>query len=482
MAPPWFGSFHFFLTDGAQLDSESDDRIVVRTKTAKVILKRLTPGLRQAFQSLEAGAGEEQRLAGLIAETDGSASLSKFYYCLLQMSRRGLLDYSVVHEGCRLASLTPISHRFMFPPRGLAADRFFVLSRFAYMRALAGEMILESPLAHARIVLHEERAALLVHALARPCGVEELGARAGNLPTQAVKALLSLLFHTAFAGEADEKGTSLQDETPVLQYWEFHDLLFHTRSRSGRQDLPTGGICRFAGRFVPPAAVKPVRATQSIELFRPDQVRLQREDQPFAGVQEMRCSVREYAARAITAVQLGEFLFRVARVKQTWQDWLDTPVGPIPMELTARPYPGGGGLYELELYAAVQACTGLDRGLYHYNPLHHQLEPLKANAVALQSLLAGAGQSTGVPGQKLQVLLIISARFQRVMWKYAAMAYALILKNVGVLYQTMYLAATAMGLAPCAVGCGDAHLFAQAADTDFYDESSVGEFLLGTKP
>jgi SagB-type dehydrogenase family enzyme len=227
--------------------------------------------------------------------------------------------------------------------------------------------------------------------------------------------------------------------------------------------------------------VKPVRVTQAIELFRPNLVRLQRKDQPFARVQEMRCSVREYAARAITAVQLGEFLFRVARVKQTWQDGLDTPVGPMPMELTARPYPGGGGLYELEVYAAVQACTGLDLGLYHYDPLHHQLEPLEANAVALQSLLAEASQATGVPARKLQVLLIISARFQRVMWKYAAMAYALILKNVGVLYQTMYLAATAMGLAPCAIGCGDAELFAQAAGTDYYEESSVGEFLLGTK-
>jgi hypothetical protein len=48
-----------------------------------------------------------------------------------------------------------------------------------------------------------------------------------------------------------------------------------------------------------------------------------------------------------------------------------------------------------------------------------------------------------------------------------------------VLYQTMYLAATAMGLAPCAVGGGDADLFARAAGVDYYAETSVGEFLLG---
>jgi hypothetical protein len=45
----------------------------------------------------------------------------------------------------------------------------------------------------------------------------------------------------------------------------------------------------------------------------------------------------------------------------------------------------------------------------------------------------------------------------------------------------MYLAATAMGLGPCAVGCGDADLFARAAGTDYWAETSVGEFLLGSQ-
>jgi len=39
--------------------------------------------------------------------------------------------------------------------------------------------------------------------------------------------------------------------------------------------------------------------------------------------------------------------------------------------------------------------------------------------------------------------------------------------------------ATAMNLAPCALGCGDSDLFARAAETDYLVESSVGEFLLG---
>jgi hypothetical protein len=46
----------------------------------------------------------------------------------------------------------------------------------------------------------------------------------------------------------------------------------------------------------------------------------------------------------------------------------------------------------------------------------------------------------------------------------------------------MYLVATAMGLAPCALGGGDSDLFAQASGLDYLAESAVGEFILGSLP
>ena len=95
-------------------------------------------------------------------------------------------------------------------------------------------------------------------------------------------------------------------------------------------------------------------------------------------------------------------------------------------------------------------------------------------------LFQDAADSAGIPENTLQVLLVLTARVPRISWKYSSIAYALILKHVGVVYQTMYLAATAMGLAPCALGCGDSDAFARAADTEYYDETSVGEFLLGS--
>jgi SagB-type dehydrogenase family enzyme len=67
-------------------------------------------------------------------------------------------------------------------------------------------------------------------------------------------------------------------------------------------------------------------------------------------------------------------------------------------------------------------------------------------------------------------------------WKYQSMVYAVILKNVGALYQTLYLAATAMGLAPTALGGGDSDRFARATGRDYWGESLVGEFLVGARP
>src|SRR4030095_9169037 len=100
-------------------------------------------------------------------------------------------------------------------------------------------------------------------------------------------------------------------EPQLLRSWEFHDLLFHSRSRMGRHNLPVGGTYRLVGQIDPPPALKPTRSKDCIDLWRPDLERLKREDPPFALVHETRCSVREFGASPITLQQLGELLYRV---------------------------------------------------------------------------------------------------------------------------------------------------------------------------
>ena len=69
-----------------------------------------------------------------------------------------------------------------------------------------------------------------------------------------------------------------------------------------------------------------------------------------------------------------------------------------------------------------------------------------------------------------QILFTIAARFNRIAWKYSAIAYSLILKDVGVLLQTLYLTATDLGLGGCAIGTSNIDLFARMTGQPFHAE------------
>ena len=451
--------------------------LVVQGPGSRAVLRRPAPAVAAALGRLAPPGEDEARLAESVREAGGPGALPGWYYWVQQLARRGLVRWTVRTDGRTLATLLPTAAGFALGPAP-PPDRAHLLSRFAYLRREGGDLVLESPLAHARVVLDDPLSAALVGALARPSTASDLAGRAG-LPAEAVSRILALL---AGAGMLDPGGPDAAGHEPAaLRSWEFHDLLFHARTRKGRCDAPFGATYRLADRLDPPPALKPGGGGEGYELFRPDLGRLECGDPPLAWVQERRRSVRAYGVDPISARELGEFLFRVARAKDGREVEVATPHGPVRMAFAARPYPAGGRLYELEVYAAVNACGGIDPGLYHYDARGHRLERLRGRTPEVDRLLRDAAHSTGVPEDRLQVQLILAARFQRVAWKYASIAYALILKHVGVVFQTMYLAATAMGLAPCAVGGGDADLFARAAGLDYYAETSVGEFLLGSR-
>jgi SagB-type dehydrogenase family enzyme len=468
--------------DGVTAAAAGEGALVVEGPAGRVNLRQIATVLREALRRCDPPGADEDRLAEFVRDA-GNGSLARWYYVVERLTRRGLLCHSAHTNGTRLATLVAVSPSFAARPAQVVPGRRYVLSRFAGLRRVGGQAVLESPLSHARVVLNDHRATALVGVLMAPATVEELLERIGELPADAGAAVLTLLLRAGMVGQASDGGECAEDETHGLQTWEFHDLLFHARSRRGRCDAPYGGTYRLAGRLAPPPALKPAMTGQTIELYRPDLARLQREDPPLAWVQEQRRSFREYhAERPVTARQLGEFLFRVARVQRYREAEVASPQGPLRMDFAARPYPAGGGLYELEVYAAVNRCANLAAALYYYDPAAHRLIRLCERTADLDGLLRDAAESTGIPADSLQVLLVLAARFPRLAWKYESIAYALTLKHVGVVFQTMYLVATAMGLAPCAIGGGDADLFARAAGTDYTTETSVGEFLLGSQP
>jgi SagB-type dehydrogenase family enzyme len=456
----------------SEVDSET---IVVQGNGTSVTLRRVPVPILKALRRLDPPGLDEDSLLE-IAQEDNVGILASWYYYIERLLQRGYLSCIAQSDGVSLATLIAVSPSFKSGPAQLTVGRQYVLSRFAYMHREGMQLVLESPLAQARIILNDCRATALVSLLATPSTSEELVEQLGNLGTDAVAGVLALLLRAKMVAEAGS-----EDKVTALETWEFHDLLFHARTRLGRFDAPYGSTYRFVNRLASPPALKPIMSGQIHELYRPDLDHLERYDPPFAQVHGQRRSIRDFdPMNPITERQLGEFLFRVARVTENHgEQVISTLHGSIRQDFAPRPYPAGGGLYELELYVAIQVCGNLESGLYYYDPAGHRLIRLCGRTPEVAGLLRDAAASTGAAEDTLQVLLILAARFPRIAWKYQSIAYALTLKHVGVLYHTMYLAATAMGLAPCAVGGGDADLFARAAGTDYYAETSVGEFLLG---
>jgi SagB-type dehydrogenase family enzyme len=462
--------------EGVSAEVGANGAFHVKGPRGRMIFRQLTPVVRGTLDHITSPGIEEDSLAQSVLEAGGASALAEWYFALQRLAGRGFICRTVQDGDRPLATLVPITAAFTFAPALAPGDGPYLLSRFAYLRREDDRLVLESPLAHARVVLEEERPASLIAALAKPRALSELIEHTGSMAADAVALLLRML-HSACM--LQRVGPAREEEPASLYPWEFHDLLFHAHSRKGRSDAPFGATYRMAGRLEPLPPVKPTAATPTFELYRPDLDRLRREDMPLAEVVERRRSPRVYDARPITARHLGEFLHRTARVKDSREVELATPGGSVRMAFVSRPYPSGGACYELEFYVLVNACDGLDAGLYHYDALQHRLGRLCGRTGEVEHLLADAAASADMRADQVQVVILLSARFQRLAWKYASIAYALILNHVGVVYQSMYLTATAIGLAPCALGGGNADLFAQAAGTDYYAETSVGEFLLG---
>lgn len=443
-------------------------------------LRRVSPAVFEGLRMLSGGGATEAAMAARVQERGGEADLPLLFYHLERFKALGFLTFSAHRAGARLATLertrsapaeAPAPGE---PPRAAVrpgvpeAACEYILSRFACVRRHGGEVVVESPLAHGRAVIHHPDALAVLHALAAPRSAAEIEAL---FPGAA--AVLGLLLGCGAAARAGREG---EMEGPALSMWTFHDALFHARSRRGRHVEPLGATFRFAGRLDPLPALKPPMSGPRIDLYTPDIEALKAEDIPLTRALEERRSTRAQGGRPIHARQLGELLYRAARVRG-----LGTSSGSPSYPTSSRPYPGGGACYELEIYLAVRACEGLGEGLYHYEPMDHVLTTLSGATPAVGELLAGA-RAAMATAEAPQVLLVMAARFGRVMWKYESMAYATILKDAGVLYQTVYLVATAMGLAVSGLGNGDAERFASAAGLDFFTETSVGEMALGSLP
>ena len=396
-----------------------------------------------------------------------------------RLARRGLLEYRLQrsrNDEDQVVIEPQVADYWPGTPPLDNAD-VLVLSRFAYMRRRGNEMVLESPRAGALFRICNSKIATAIAALSAPQQIKRFR-RQDGFPGLEFLALLvdcQILFKIE---ATSDKGLRLTEGDNNLVLWDFHDLLFHARSTEGRHANPLGGIYPYAGVVPPLPAVRPRWPGKKIDL-RKFSAAHSKTISPVVKLLHERHSTRSFDdQRPITLAELSRVLYNTARVLSRWKSRVGSGDGGPLVEYVVKPYPSAGASYELELYLAVDKCNGLGRGFYHYDAGAHALVPIGAHPHDLEAQLTGAKFAMDAPATP-QVLITIAARFGRISWKYCSLAYALILKDVGVLTQTLYMIATDMGLGGCAIGISNIDLFAKMTGIEFHIEGPVGQFALG---
>jgi SagB-type dehydrogenase family enzyme len=417
-------------------------------------LTRLTAGQLHALKALNLGPAS-------IPEMSKPAAGNEVDILISQLAAGGWLTVAV-RDGARdLYAIVPCGQP---PPRpGPSSPSSVVLSKFAVLHRDSESFVLEHPLSWCDVRIHDPRLLALLD-----------GPEAGgpDVPGAVASQFIEDLRWSGMlvpVGDEDQSFEALSWSTP--------DLWFHRRSTLGERNVTWEhfGPTKWAkGRFPQPPARTTKYPGEPITLPIPDLADKRTQDPTLTAVVEDRVSTRTFDdAHPITLEQLAELLYRTARTRRT------QPVSEGE-ELLSRPYPSGGGIYELELYPVVRNVAGLKAGMYHYDSFDHALRLVAAADSKAVSQLMKPAAATLTGGAEPQILIVMAARAGRIMWTYEQIGYAAILKDVGVLMQTIYLAATAMGLGACAQGFSDTAAFVAATRVDELQECSVGAIIVGS--
>jgi len=435
----------------------------------------LSSGVVEAIRLVAGGSASEDDLAGAVAAVDGDLGILGWKKIQIRFIQMGLINRSIWVGEKQIVDMIPDMFPMVSDSIDVHPSSVVSLSRFALLHLVDGSLELQTPRSGWRVRLLDPDLAAFVATLSQAQKLTDLVdasiGRAG-LDAEYLVLFTSMLGRAGLlVAHADVESPSSESIDPVLRLWSFHDLLFHERSRVGRSRRPYGGTYPFVGTDIEPLSFERESSEAAMELAAPSTDLIEPRAAAFFDVLEARRSVRDYDEdNPVTLSEISEVLWRATRVR-----------GIEPNEygdIVDRPYPAGGGMHELDIYVAVRLVGGLLPGLYRYDSVANNLIPVAEESPEFWNWFHMV-PAWPDPETQPQALLVLSARFGRVMWKYESMAYAVILKDAGVLLQTLCLTTEALGLGGCPLGAGDSEGFARLSGLNPYAESSVGEFAIG---
>lgn len=208
------------------------------------------------------------------------------------------------------------------------------------------------------------------------------------------------------------------------------------------------------------------KGTPTVALPKPASLEMRLED-----ALGRRRSRRDYRNVSMPLHDLSTALFHSARIVE----WAAASANSL---FVRHPYASGGGRGELEVYAIPLNVESLLPRCYRYDAFGHCLVEVGAGT-SDDPLWSRWIEAATLTRSYPSLVLVITAVFYRVMWKYGSMGLPLLYKNCGCLVQTVYLVAEALDMATCALSAPPEAEICESLNIDPLHESVVSGMTLG---
>jgi SagB-type dehydrogenase family enzyme len=340
------------------------------------------------------------------------------------------------------------------------------LSDYVILRNGKDCMILEQPVSGFSVPIRKPAILQLLFNFIKPANpAEYLNKQNPSVQIELNKLITFLREKSVLVEPQNDDSASLKPS----DFWQFHDLYFHTQSRRGSNINKLGATYRFGDDGNTEGHLRQKKWNgKKIDL--PQNPLNVENKEPVTLSEALEKRMTSYRSSALNLDVLSGFLGKSLRVKKIEKD--DSNHSYV-----KKFYPSGGSLHSIEAYLAIYNCDGLANGFYYYDASEHTLTEIPDKHKLLDSILKNAQAAMGRDDSPAAVC-VFSSRFERVFWKYESLGYRLILLELGAIFQTLYLLAAGLNLSVCALGSGNSNEFSEYLNLDYFAETSIGEFVI----
>ncbi len=222
------------------------------------------------------------------------------------------------------------------------------------------------------------------------------------------------------------------------------------------------------GIEVPPLQKPYDKSKRRIDLPSPSDINGDKKLDVFSAIRN-RESRRDFSEKQLTLEELSFLLWSTQGIRKK-----------INPRVALRTVPSAGNRHAIETYLCVLNVKGLDRGIYRFLPLEHQLIQ-EREVQELEMKIVDATFMQQFCG-KCAVDFIWTAIPYRMEWRYDAAAGKVILLDAGHVCQNLYLACEAINAGCCAVAAYDQDLMDELIGVDGKDEFVIYLGAVGKLP